>query len=63
MIEGIGSTVRYMGEIWINAMHSVPPVWGVNKDSQSESATTENTEDKKSFQQLLEETKKERKNG
>ena len=57
MIEGIGSTVRYMGTNWINRMYSVPPVWGVNRNTKAASYS-QRTEEKKTFQQLLEEAMK-----
>lgn len=58
MIEGIGSIVRYMGTNWINGCFGTPPVWGgVRKDTEAENSLCNESKEKKSFQQLLEEAK------
>lgn len=57
MIEGIGSIVRYMGTNWINGCFGTPPVWGVKKDTEAENSLCNESKEKKSFQQLLEEAK------
>ena len=58
MIEGIGSIVRYMGKNWINGCVETPAVFGVRKDTEAENSLCNDSEEKKAFQQLLEEAKK-----
>ena len=57
MIERIGSIVRYMGKNWINGCFGTPPVWGVKKDTEAENSVCNESKEKKTFQQLLEEAK------
>ena len=57
MIEGIGSIVRYMGTNWINGCVETPAVFGVRKDTEAENSLCNESKEKKSFQQLLEEAK------
>ena len=58
MIEGICSIVRYMGKNWINGCVGTPAVFGVRKDREAEKSLGNESKEKKSFQQLLEEAKK-----
>ena len=58
MIERIGSIVRYMGKNWINGCVETPAVFGVRKDTEVENSLCNDSEEKKTFQQLLEEAKK-----
>lgn len=58
MIEGIGSIVRYMGKNWINGCVGTHAVFGVRKDTEVENSLCNDSEEKKTFQQLLEEAKK-----
>lgn len=62
MIEGIGSVVRYMGKNWINRCVKTPAVFGVRKDTEAEKSLCNKSKGKKTFQQLLEEAKKETRN-
>ena len=57
MIEGIGSIVRYRGTNWINGCVETPAVFGVRKDTEAEKSLGNESREKKSFQQLLEEAK------
>ena len=57
MIEGSGSIVRYMGKNWINGCVETPAVFGVRKDTEVENSLCNDSEEKKTFQQLLEEAK------